>query len=313
MNLHLSHLKTFAAVIQFRSISRAAAELHLSQPAVTKHVQALESHYGRPLLERTGREASPTDEGIILNGYILELMHTLDLAEAAIAETGKTIRGHLHLGASTIPGQYILPHVISAFRQLYPSVEYSLEIADTEQITWKVAESKVDVGVVGSPVMNPKVESFPFVEDELVVVMAPNHPLAGQERLLAKDLVGQPLVWRRQGSGTRKTVEERLAKAGLELDPARYVLEAGSTETVVTAVEAGLGLSVVSRWAILKSAALGTLIVRGLEDVSLKRILYAVYPRHGLSRAARTFVDFIRGDAVKEALAQVPPLFSQEG
>ncbi|MHB1125845.1 MAG: selenium metabolism-associated LysR family transcriptional regulator [Bacillota bacterium] len=308
MNIHLSHLKTFATVVQFRSISRAAAELHLSQPAVTKHVQALERHYGRPLLERTGREVYPTDEGVVLNRYILDVMRLLEIAETSVAEAGETVRGPLRLGASTIPGQYILPHVISAFRREYPKVDYYLEIADTDQIIRKVAEGMVDVGVVGSQVMNQRVESFSFVEDELVVVMVPDHPLAQREMLYAQDLLGQPLVWRRQGSGTRKTVEERLAEAGMELSSGQYVLETGTTEVVVSAVEAGLGLSVVSRWAVLKSVSLGTLVARGLEDVSLKRPLYAVYPRQGMSRAARTFVEFLRGETVKAALAEVLPL-----
>lgn len=298
--MQLSHLKTLVTAIQLRSISRAAAELHLTQPAVTKHIQALENHYGRPLLERTGREVRPTEEGRILYRYALEVLSVLAAAEAAVAEAGEMVRGQLRLGASTIPGQYVLPRLIGAFRRLYPLVDLHLEIADTERIAGQVAERKADAGVVGSPVRDGRLSSFPFLEDELVVIMPARHPLATREAVYARDLAGQPLIWREVGSGTRKTVEERLAGAGVDLGQGQGVIEVGSTEAVVAAVEAGLGLSVVSRRAALRSVAAGSVVARELADISLRRELYVIFPRQGASRPARAFVDFLRGPLAEE-------------
>jgi len=301
ITVNLAQLKTFVTVVQQRSFSRAAAELNLTQPAVTKHVQALESYCGFPLLARAGREAQPTEEGKILYQYALEVLRLLAEAKTAMEEAGATVRGSVYLGASTIPGQYVLPHLIGPFQQLYPHVELHVEIADTEQIVRRVAERKVDLGIVGSQDEN-QLDYFPFVEDELVVIIPPGHPLAAREEIRAWDLVGQPLVWRETGSGTRKVIEERLAEAGVEPGLLRRkTLEVGSTEAVVAAVEANLGLSLVSRWAAQKAASLGLIVIKTLADVNLKRDLFVVHSRHGASRASAALVEFLRGPAVHAA------------
>ncbi len=300
--MNLSYLKTFAAVVENRGFSRAAAELHLTQPAVTKHVQALESHFGRPLLAMAGREAVPTEEGRILYRYAQDVLRILAAAEAALAEAGDTLRGPLHLGASTIPGQYVLPHVIGPFRRAHPLLDLHLEVSDTHQVARKVAENKADVGVVGSQVKDRRLSTLPFVEDELAVIMPPNHPLAARDTVYARDLVSQPVVWRKAGSGTRKSVEDRLAEIGVTLDSKQRVLEVDSTEAAVAAVEAGLGWSIVSSWAVVKSITLGAVVAKRPADVSLKRKLFIIHPRHGASRAARAFTEFLQGPAGKEAL-----------
>lgn len=303
--MNLAQLKTFITVVQHQSFSRAAAELNLTQPAVTKHVQALESCFGLPLLTRAGREAQPTEEGKILYQYALEVLRLLAEAKKAIDEAGGTVRGLVYLGASTIPGQYVLPHLIGPFQQLYPHVELHIEIADTEQIVRRVVEGKVDLGVVGSQAEN-QLEYFPFVEDELVVIIPPGHLLAARDEIRAWDLVGQPLVWRETGSGTRKVIEERLVEAGVEPGLLRRkTLEVGSTEVVVAAVEAGLGLSLVSRWAVQKAASLGLIVTKTLADVCLKRDLFIVNSRRGTSRAAAALVEFLQGPAAHSALARL--------
>lgn len=300
--MNLAHLRTFVAVVRCQSISRAATELHLTQPAVTKHLQALEQHYGRTLVERVGRDVHLTEEGDILYRHALEVLRILAEAETDLAEAGKTVRGALRLGASTTPGQYVLPYIIGAFLQAYPQVDLQLEIADTAQIARKVAGGQADVGVVGSPVKDRQLVASPVLEDQLVVIMPRGHSLAARERVFGRDLVGQPLVWRQAGSGTRKTVEERLARAGIDLGAGHKAPEMGSTEAVVVAVEAGLGLSVVSRFAVQKSVQLGTLVAKSLADVSLKRALYVIRPRHGVSRAASAFLEFLQGAEARKAL-----------
>lgn len=300
--MNLAHLKTFVAVVRCQSISRAAIELHLTQPAVTKHLQALERHYGRTLVERAGRDVHLTEEGKILYRHTLEVLRILSEVETDLTEAGETVRGALRLGASTTPGQYVLPHIIGPFLRAYPQVDLQLEIADTAQIARKVAGGQADVGVVGSPVKDRQLVASSFLEDQLVVIMPRGHPLAARERVFGRDLVGQPLVWRQAGSGTRKTVEERLARAGIDLGAGHKAPEMGSTEAVVVAVEARLGLSVVSRFAAQKSVQLGTLVAKSLADVPLKRALYVIRPRHGVSRAALAFVEFLQGAEARKAL-----------
>lgn len=301
----LAQLKTFVTVVKLQSFSRAAAELKLTQPAVTKQVQALESAYGFPLLARAGRKPQPTEEGKILYQYALEVLRLLADAEMAMQEAGATVKGSVSLGASTIPGQYVLPHLIGPFQQSYPHVEMRMEIADTEQIVRRVVEGKVDLGIVGSR-YESQLEYLPFFQDELVLIIPPGHPLATREEIRAWDLVGQPLVWREAGSGTRKVVEERLAEAGIEPGLLRKkALVVGSTEAVVTSVEANLGLSLVSHWAVQKAATLGLVVTKTLADVCLKRDLYIVHPKRGPSRAAAALVEFLQGPAGQAVLARL--------
>jgi len=302
INMNLTQLKTFIAIVRYQSFSRAAAELNLTQPAVSKQVQALENSYGCPLLTRAGREAEPTEEGKILYQYALEVLRLLAEARTAIEKVGGTIRGPVYLGASTIPGHYVLPYLIGPFQQLYPHVELHVEIADTEQIVRRVLEGKVDFGVVGRQAES-QLKYFPFMEDELVVIMPPGHPLAARDEIRAWDLVGQPLVWREQGSGTRKVLEERLVEAGVDTGLLqKKTLEVGSTEAVVAAVEAGLGLSLVSRWAVIKTASLGLIVTKTLADVCLKRDLFIARSKRDTSRAAAALMGFLQGPEVDAAL-----------
>lgn len=304
--INLNHLTTFVAIVKCRSLSRAAVELHLTQPAVTKHVQALENHFGHPLLHRSGREVQPTEEGVILYRQAVEALQNLAVAETAMAEVGATVKGSLRIGASTIPGQYVLPYLVGLFRGLYSAVDLHLEIADTGEIVRRVTEEKVDVGVIGSPPKDKRLNSFPFLEDELMVVMPSSHPLANQNTILGEEFAREPLVWREEGSGTRKSVEERLARVGIHLNPGNVVIEVGSTEAVVAAVEAGLGLSVVSRWAVRKPVALGLVVAKSLEDVDLKRQLFVIYPRHPVARAVSALVEFLQNNSALEGFGQLP-------
>ncbi|MCB8816670.1 selenium metabolism-associated LysR family transcriptional regulator [Desulfosporosinus shakirovi] len=303
--MNLARLKTLAMVAQSGSISKAALELNLTQPAVTKHIQSLEEYYGRPLIDRSAREAVLTEEGQLLNRYVLEVLRLMYEAERALAKMSKTVQGSLRIGASSIPGQYILPLALGEFSRNYPEVDIAVEIGDTEQITRLVLENKVDLGLVGNAVKERQLECYPCAEDELVLILPPDHPLAQAEEIRAEDLCGEKMVWREIGSGTRKTVEGWLAQAGVKLGEKKGSVELGSTGAVVAAVEAGLGLSIVSIWAVVRPLAFKTLAVRRLKNLSMKRRLYVIQSTQNTRRPAQAFFDFILGDEGKCALDRV--------
>jgi len=292
-------------VAQSGSISKAALDLHLSQPAVTKHIQSLEEYYGKSLLDRSAREAVLTEEGRLLYRYALGVLRLMDEVETELAKMSKTVQGSLRIGASSIPGQYILPFVLGEFKRIYPDVDLGVEIGDTGQITRLVLENKVDLGLVGNPAKERQLECFPCAEDELVLILPLEHPLAKVAEVQAADLHNEKMVWREVGSGTRKTIEGWLAQVGVKLETKKGDIELGSTGAVVAAVEAGLGLSIVSIWAVVRSLAWKTLAVRRLKDLSMKRQLYVLRSTQNTRRSAQAFLDFILSDKGKLALDQV--------
>ncbi|HBW38332.1 selenium metabolism-associated LysR family transcriptional regulator [Desulfosporosinus sp. BICA1-9] len=313
--MNLTRLRTLVMVARSGNISKAALDLHLSQPAVTKHIQSLEEYYGKSLIDRSAREAVLTEEGHLLYRYAVEILRLMDEADTALAEVSKTVQGSLRLGASSIPGQYILPFVLGEFNRSYPDVDLVVEMGDTGQITRLVLENNVDLGLVGNRVKERQLECYPCAEDELVLILPLDHPLAQVEEIRAADLYREKIVWREVGSGTRKTVEGWLAQAGVKLEEKKGDLELGSTGAVVAAVEAGLGLSIVSIWAVVRPLAWKTLAVRRLKDLSMKRQLYVIRSTQNTRRSAQAFLDFILGDEGKRALDQIfaeIPWFSEQ-
>ncbi|MDN5327014.1 MAG: hypothetical protein PWP41_1710 [Moorella sp. (in: firmicutes)] len=294
--MNINHLITFITTVEKGTLSAAAEELHLTQPAVSKQLQALEDYFGLRLLERRGREVRLTAAGEICYRHARIIASHLNQTRRELAELTQLVRGRLLLGASTTPGQYILPRLIGAFRREYPRVEVILTIADTQEVVQRLQEGEIDLGVVGAAGGRGKNLSYSrLAGDELVLIVPPGHRLAGATAISPGELKGEPLVWRESGSGTRRVVEERLAAAGFTVDPEQIVMELGSTEAIVSAVEAGLGISLVTSWAVEKSVKLGRLAVVTLQGVDLKRDLYLVRRRQPLSPAAEAFVNFAAG------------------
>lgn len=314
--MNLTRLRTLVMVARSGSISKAARELNLTQPAVTKHIQSLEEYYGKSLIDRSARVAVLTEEGRLLYRYALEVLRLINEAQMSLAKMSKTVQGSLRIGASSIPGQYILPLALGEFNRNYPEVDIVVEMGDTGQITRLVLENKVDIGLVGSVVKERQLECYPCAEDELVLILPLDHPLAQVEEIRAEDLYGEKMVWREIGSGTRKTVEGWLAQAGVKLGEKKGSIELGSTGAVVAAVEAGLGLSIVSIWAVVRPLAWKTLAVRRLKDLSMKRQLYVIRSTQNTRRPAQAFSDFILGNQGKCALdrifAEIPGFREQE-
>lgn len=343
--MNLAHLRTFLEITEARSLSQAAARLHLTQPAVSKQLQALEEDLGVNLVLRRGRELALTAEGEKLKQYAEQILRLLEEARSEILAQSRVVQGNLRLEASTIPGQYILPQCIAAFLRRYPQVQISLGIGDTAQVIDKLLADQIHLGAVGARIRHPAIGMTKLAPDRLVVIAPADHPWGkraiaphvmaslpdpprpgladfragvarrnlaadtearpGEARDLpgvhlegwirVDDLVAQPLVWREKGSATRAVVEERLAQAGIPPEKLKVIHEMGSTEAVVQAVEAGLGVSVVSEWAVSHRAHRRRLLVFALEGVSLERDLYLIYRRHHQrSRPEEAFLAFIR-------------------
>src|SRR5574341_536881 len=272
-NMDFQRLAVFRAVARHLSFSRAADELHLSQPAVAKHIQQLEAELGMRLFHRLGKRVELTDAGRVVADYAQRVSVLTEEVRRVLGELEGLQRGYLRLGASTTPGLYLLPTVLARFRKQYPKVEITLTITNSADVTRRVLAGEVDLGFVGMPTQAPGLQVRPFADDEIVLIVPPGHPLTRQ-RLLAPDLLKtETLIMREAGSGTRQVTEAHLAQLGMA--PGQ-VLELSGCEAVKRAVGAGLGVAFTSYSAIALEAAHKLVEVASIPELRLKRALVIV-------------------------------------
>lgn len=279
LDMKISVLKTFITVAEAKSMSKAADMLYLTQPAVSKHIKTLEKLFNVDLLHRHGHKVSLTEEGDVFYRQAKETIKVWENSVQVMHELSDKVGGTLRIGASTIPGEYLLPYLLGCYKKQYPEVELKLEIGDTVEIVRKILDEEIHLGAVGAWIERKKLMAKKFAEDKLVLIIPPGHPLTKKDKIHPFDLIKEKLIRREKGSGTRRVVEEKLSEFGVPLKELKPVLELGSTQAIITSVEAGLGISFVSSWAVCKEAASKRLETRDLEGISLNRDLYFLYPR----------------------------------
>lgn len=293
--MNLKQLEAFVRVAELQSFTRAAQQLYMSQPAISFQIKSLEESLGTTLFHRSEKKVELTEAGRLLYPEARQILQHYYRVREALEELKGLKRGHLYLGASTIPGEYLLPLFIGQFHSLYPGVEVSLRIAGSREVVRWVKEKEVDLGVTGAIIEEQEVEYTPWQDDHLVLIVGPEHHFRGRKEVDLDELLAEPLILREPGSGTRRTLEAKLAAAGRSLEKARVVMELGSTRAVITAVQAGLGVSLVSALAAAEPIALGNVYQVGVKGINLSRQLYLVrsstWPR---SFAANVFYEFLK-------------------
>lgn len=290
--LTLRQLRTFKTVAELSSFSAAAQRLKLSQPSVSYQVKELEEALGVPLLDRLGKRVQLTEAGILLHGYVRQMLGVLDEATIAIEELRGIQRGSLRVGASTTVGIYLLPAALGAFKKLHPGLVISLEIGSRARVQEQVLRNELDLAVVGPALKDPDLAIVPFMSDELVVVAPAGHPLAGRRNLGLKDLSDQPFVMREAASGSRWSLEKAARKAGAKL---MVAMELGSNGAIKHAVESGLGLAVLSRYACSLELSSGRLVELDVRGFPIRRDWHIVHlRRRKLPASVTSFVDFLR-------------------
>ena len=291
--MKISILKTFTIAVEEKSLSKAAELLYLTQPAVSKHIKILEKHFNVQLFHRQGQKVSLTEGGELFYSQAKDIIKKWENSMQLMSELSDKVGGVLRIGASTIPGEYLLPYLLGSYKQHYPEVEIKVEIGDTGEIVKKLLSEEVHIGIVGASVERKKLKARKFTEDNLVLIIPSGHPLAQKKKIYPNDLINQELIWREKGSGTRRVVEEKLLNAGLSLESLQPALELGSTQSIITAVNAGLGISFVSAWAVCRVALSKHLVKRNVEGIPLQRDLYFLYPKEQyLPRSAIKFLDY---------------------
>jgi DNA-binding transcriptional LysR family regulator len=288
-------LAAFCAVVERKSFSEAAERLGVTQPAVSQQIRSLEERVGQQLLDRSGRRVEPTEAGnrLYRSAQRLLALERQLLDEVAGGAEGP-LQGQLAIGASTGPGGTVVPVLLCEFAEANSGVTVDLTISDTQTIVEQVARRELELGVVGATPRNRAVAYEPFFRDEVVLVCLPEHRFADRTISL-DDLRGEPLIVMQEGAGVRQVIEDELRGAGTRLRDLDVRLELGLQESVKSAVEAGHGVTFISRTAVERELEAGTLAearVRGLDpsrEISVVRAAGRVS-----TRVADAFVEFAR-------------------
>ena len=295
--MDLWQLHIFCRVVEWRSFSKAAEAVHLSQPTVSSHIKDLEAHFGCPLIDRLSKEAVPTDAGRLLYGYAQRLLALREEIETAMAQYQGKTRGRLVIGGSTIPGGYLLPRVVGQFKKRYPQVMLSLTIADTDRIIAGVLEGALEFGVVGAESRDKNILQEILISDEMRLIVPARHPWASKKKIALALLLTEPYIAREQGSGTLQSLKESLKRKGHDGGELNIVAEMGSTEAIRQGIKEGIGVSILSTLAIAEDLASGRLKAVAVEGLDLTRHFYITRHRQrSLSPLGAAFIDFLKED-----------------
>jgi DNA-binding transcriptional LysR family regulator len=292
--MNINQLRAFIAVVDHGSFSEAARTTGLSQPAVTMQIQGLESDLGATLLERRYRKVELTEAGRALLPFARRVMSELDGARSEIERLSDTVGGHLELAVSTTPGQYILPRLLGSFLRAYPEVSVSLRVYDSADVVERVESGEAHLGMTGARIAGAKVEYEEMGTDRLLMICPVDTPLAGRPTVPLAEVAEHPFIVRETGSGTRMVFEQALCDGGVDPSELNVVMELGTSEAIVNAVEGGMGVGVVSHWMADKALSLGTVARVATPGFPVERPFYAVLPRGVRSRAASALVDHLR-------------------
>ena len=292
-------LKVFRAVATHLNFRRAAEDLLLTQPAVTLQIKALEEELNVALFERSGGHVTLTPSGKLLYDYALRLAALAEEATQAISMSNGLAAGKLNLGASQTIAQYVLPRMLGTFQRENPRLQLGLVSGNTEEMLEALMQHHVALALIEGPSLRRDVKTQPFIEDEMLLVLPSRHVWA--DKTIDPQLLKEtPLLLRETGSGSRRVVEQALGKAGLRSKDLRVAMTFDSTEGLISGVEAGLGLTFVSRWAVRNQLALGTVATAALRGLRITRVLSVAYPAGPEpTGAAGLFLRFVIGRAAE--------------
>ena len=290
MHLTLQQLRLFESVVRNGSYTRAAEEMHLTQPAVSIQIKRLEEQAGTPLLEQVGKKIFPTTAGKAVYAAAGDVLGRLAELDNDIEILKGEVQGPLQISVVTT-GKYFMPHLLGQFLQQYPGVEPQLTFTNRERVMERLLANEDDFVVMGQVPDDERLESYPFLENILGFVAPPDHPLAGRKNLTLREVATERFIAREPGSGTRQVIERLLAEQGLSASP---YMELGSAEAIKQAVLAGIGIAVLSLHSVRLEQAAGKLVVLDVQGFPVRRRWYAVHQKgKHLSLVARTFLDFI--------------------
>lgn len=294
--MDLRQLETFVEVCKYKSFSKAAEKLYITQPTVTSHIQNLENELGTILINRSGKNMTLTQAGSMLFKYAVDIINTCEMAKFDLNSYRGKINGHLDISSSSVPRQYVLPKLLKEFTSLYPDVTFSLKDKDSKQVVKSILNWETDFGIVGAMYPSKNLEYIELMEDKLLLVTAnnKNYPYKNYETLDSDILFKEKLIIREKGSGTRELLEETLKKNKISSNSLKILACIEDTETIKNLIAIGAGISFLSERSINDQYSMEKFKVFNIKNFNLIRKFYFVYHKNRqLSPLSETFKKFI--------------------
>ena len=297
-------LKVFCTVAETKSFSKTSEIIHLTQPAVSLQIQALEEIYETKLFDRSSSMVSLTPAGEVLYKYAKDILTLYASADKVIGKLTGLVKGSITIGACSNIGNYVLPSVITDFRKTHPKIKIHLLVSNTKRVVELLNSGNIDIGIVEGDVVRQKMVVKKLISDELLVIVSPNHQWAKKKEVSISDLSKEPFIFREAGSGTRQMIEKFLSRHGISPQDMKVSIVFGSTEAIKDAVENGLGVSIISRWAARKESKYGTLRLLSLKEEKMVRDFSLIINKNSISyNALEEFLTFLKAFPFNELLS----------
>ncbi|UPK42169.1 selenium metabolism-associated LysR family transcriptional regulator [Paenibacillus pabuli] len=293
MNFHQLHI--FYTVAEKGSFSAAAQALHMTQPAVTMQIQSLEDYFGTKLLHRSTKKIELSEAGRTLLPHAKRSVELVRQTDEAMSAFTQMLQGRLQLGASLTIGEYVLPRMLGPFARQYPDISIVMKVMNTTQIMDDILKHQLNFGLIEAQVHHPDMIVEPVMQDELKLVVPAGHALADHGEVELEDVLNYAFVLREKGSGTRQVMEDQLQKRNIDPQDMNVVMELGSTGAVKSAVEAGVGITMVSPSSVQHELALGLVHIVDIRGLEFKRQFYAIHLKSSLlPLSAVAFLNYLR-------------------
>jgi len=293
MNFHQLHI--FYTVAEKGSFSAAAQALHMTQPAVTMQIQSLEDYFGTKLLHRSTKKIELSEAGRTLLPHAKRSVELVRQTDEAMSAFTQMLQGRLQLGASLTIGEYVLPRMLGPFARQYPDISIVMKVMNTTQIMDDILKHQLNFGLIEAPVHHPDMIVEPVMQDELKLIVPAGHALADRGEVELEDVLNYAFVLREKGSGTRQVMEDQLQKRNIDPQDINVVMELGSTGAVKSAVEAGVGITMLSPSSVQHELALGLVHIVDIRGLEFKRQFYAIHLKSSLlPLSAVAFLNYLR-------------------
>jgi len=288
-------LKAFCLIVEKRSFSRAAEAKFMTQSAMSHLVKKLEDELGVELLIRRGKAVIPTPSGKLFYDHAKQILGQYKKMEDDISVLMKKVKGTLSIGADVTAATHLLPQVFYSFSKEYPEVKVELSVSSTEGIINDMHTGKIHMGIIEGTIKKPLVFIEEIAEDEIVLVASDDNPLTKRKALTPQDLVSQPFIMPEEGSGTKELIESSLLKMGIAPERIRVSMVLGNPELIVRMVQAGMGISFVSKWSVFQGIKDGSIKLLNIQGKKLRRKFFLIsVDKEPLTATAKTFEKFIR-------------------
>lgn len=295
MGMEDHKLKVFCTVAETKSFSKTSEIIHLTQPAVSLQIQALEEMYETKLFDRSSSKVTLTPAGEVLYKYAKDILALYVSAEKVIGEMTGLVKGSITIGAGSTIGNYLLPSVISDFRRAHPKIKVHLFVANMQRVIELLNAGNISLGLVEGDVKRQKMVVEKLISDELLVIVPTHHPWSKRKDVSIAELIDEPFILREAGSGTRQTIEKFFARHGITPQNMKVSMVLGSTQAIKEAVENGLGVSIISRWSARKELRFGTLHTLNFKEEKMVRNFSLLTHRNSVSsHAVEEFLSYLK-------------------